>query len=294
MIAPKKKRNGTKSSNNESRGWPGDNSLSIYFKEIKEYHKLTSEEEADCARRYREGDENALEKLIISNLCFVVFIAKRYQCPGVSLPDLINEGNIGLIRAARKFDEKLGVRFITYAIWWIKQAIFQCLSEQGHIVRVPSNWSSAICKIQKERDRLSQELGRDPTNREISQEIQVSIKKVNKMMPHCLPHYSLEAGSDTQDDMILGDSLPDEESPGPMEEVLNRNLKRFISLMLKDIRKREAKILEYYYGLGNSKPMTLEEIGKIFGVTRERVRQIKEEALRKLCKLHGNAIMKAL
>lgn len=278
----KKKKLGIKNLRNQSRDWLDENSISLYFKEISNYPKLTSEEEADCARRFRDGDESAIEKLVISNLRFVVSIAKKYQHLGVSLSDLINEGNIGLIRAARKFDEKRGVRFITYAVWWIKQAIFQYLSEQGRIVRIPLNWSNTIYKMQKAQNHLSQELGRDPTNKEISDEIEVGIDEVNKMMPHCQPHYSLESSSNTQDDVMLMNSLPDEDTPGPMEGIFDHDLKRLISRMLDNIQEREARILKYYYGLDNSEPMTLEEIGDIFGVTRERIRQIKEKALKNL------------
>ncbi len=282
MAGAKKKSGGNKILRNQTRDWLDENSISLYFKEIGNYPKLSSEEEARCARAYREGNERALEKLVLSNLRFVVSIAKKYQHLGVSLSDLINEGNIGLIRAARKFDEARGVRFITYAVWWIKQAIFQYLSEQGRIVRIPLNWSNTIYKMQKVQNSLSQELGRDPTNQEISEEIAMDLEEVNRMMPHCQPHYSLESSSTNQDDVMLMNSLADEDAPNPMDGMFNYDLKRLVKGMLDGMQEREARILKYYYGLDDSEPMTLEEIGEIFGVTRERIRQIKEKALKNL------------
>ncbi len=291
MAGAKKKSGGNKILRNQTRDWLDENSISLYFKEIGNYPKLSSEEEARCARAYREGNERALEKLVLSNLRFVVSIAKKYQHLGVSLSDLINEGNIGLIRAARKFDEARGVRFITYAVWWIKQAIFQYLSEQGRIVRIPLNWSNTIYKMQKVQNSLSQELGRDPTNQEISEEIAMDLEEVNRMMPHCQPHYSLESSSTNQDDVMLMNSLADEDAPNPMDGMFNYDLKRLVKGMLDGMQEREARILKYYYGLDDSEPMTLEEIGEIFGVTRERIRQIKEKALKNLMQSYNeNAV----
>jgi len=294
MAGTKKRPNGAKYLRNQTRDWLDENSVSLYFKEISNYPKLTSEEEARCARAFREGNERALDKLVISNLRFVVSIAKKYQHLGVSLSDLINEGNIGLIRAARKFDETRGVRFITYAVWWIKQAIFQYLSEQGRIVRIPLNWSNTIYKMQKAQNTLSQELGRDPTNQEISDEIEMGLEEVNRMMPHCQPHYSLESSSTSQDDVMLMNSLADEESPSPMEGMFDYDLKRLVQGMLEGIQDREARILKYYYGLDDSEPMTLEEIGEIFGVTRERIRQIKEKALKNLMQAYSEETVATL
>lgn len=291
MSGAKKKSGGVKFLRNQTRDWLDENSISLYFKEISNYPKLSSEDEARCARAYREGNERALEKLVLSNLRFVVSIAKKYQHLGVSLSDLINEGNIGLIRAARKFDEARGVRFITYAVWWIKQAIFQYLSEQGRIVRIPLNWSNTIYKMQKVQNSLSQELGRDPTNQEISEEIEMDLEEVNRMMPHCQPHYSLESSSTNQDDVMLMNSLADEDAPNPMDGMFNYDLKRLVQGMLDGMQEREARILKYYYGLDDSEPMTLEEIGEIFGVTRERIRQIKEKALKNLMQSYNeNAV----
>lgn len=294
MAGTTKKQSGVRNLRKQSYSWLDENSISLYFKEIGGYPKLTSAEEADCARRYRDGDEKALEKLVISNLRFVVSIAKKYQHLGVSLSDLINEGNIGLIRAARKFDEARGVRFITYAVWWIKQAIFQHLSEQGRIVRIPLNWSNTIYKMQKAQSHLSQELGRDPTGQEISEEIDIGLDEVNRMMPHCQPHYSLESSANAHDDVMLMNSLPDEVTPGPMELMFDHDLKRLIQTMLDGMQEREARILKYYYGLDNSEPMTLEEIGDIFGVTRERIRQIKEKALKNLSEAYSEDSVAAM
>lgn len=259
-----------------------EDSISLYLKEISNYPLLSADEEVHLARAYKEGDREAIEKLVLSNLRFVVSIAKKYQNLGVSLSDLINEGNIGLIRSAHKFDETKGVRFITYAVWWIKQAIIQYLSEQSRVVRIPLNKASAMFKMEKALNTLSQELGRDPTTQEILQEIDIASDDLAGMMPLYQPQYSLESSSNPQDDIILLNSIPDDKTPGPMDGMFKQELSTAIEEMLSTIKEREARILKYYYGLDNTEPMTLEEIGEIFGVTRERVRQIKEKAIRQL------------
>ncbi len=259
-----------------------EDSISLYLKEISNYPLLSSEEEVSLARAYKDGDRKAIEKIVLSNLRFVVSIAKKYQNLGVALSDLINEGNIGLIRAAHKFDETKGVRFITYAVWWIKQAIIQYLSEQSRVVRIPLNKASAMFKMEKALNTLSQELGRDPTTQEILQEIDIASDDLEGMMPLYQPQYSLESSSNPQDDIILLNSIPDDKTPGPMDGMFKQELSAAIEEMLSTIKEREARILRYYYGLDNTEPMTLEEIGEVFGVTRERVRQIKEKAIRQL------------
>jgi len=277
------KKNGKfKNLRNQNWGRSDENSISLYFDEIGHYKKLSSEEEAQCARDIRKGDMKALNKLVLSNLRFVVSIARKYQHFGSSLPDLINEGNIGLIRAAHKFDETRMVRFITCAVWWIRQAIFQHLSEHGHVIRIPSNWSNTIYKMQKAQRNLSQELGRSPTNKEISESVEIGLPEVNRLMLHLQPHFSLESGSVDQNDLMLINSIPDENSPSPMQNLYEYDAKRQVEDMLGSIQDRDARILRYYYGLDNTEPLTLEEIGDIFGVTRERIRQIKSKALKSL------------
>ncbi|MBN2289783.1 MAG: RNA polymerase sigma factor RpoD/SigA [Candidatus Glassbacteria bacterium] len=266
-----------------------EDSISLYLKEISNHRLLTPEEEVELAKAFKKGDKQAIERLVLANLRFVVSIAKKYQNLGVSLADLINEGNIGLIRAAYKFDETKGVRFITYAVWWIKQAIIQYLSEQSRIVRIPLNKASTMFKMEKMLNSLAQELGRDPTVREILQEINVSAAgDINEVMPLYQPQYSLDSSANPQEDIILLNSIPDDKTPGPMEGVFKKDISDAVEEMLSTIKEREAKILRFYYGLDNTEPMTLEEIGKEFGVTRERVRQIKEKAIKQLRQSNRN------
>lgn len=270
-----------------------EDSISLYLKEISHYPLLTPEEEVSLAKAYKKSDKKAIEKMVLCNLRFVVSIAKKYQNLGVSLSDLINEGNIGLIRAAHKFDETKGVRFITYAVWWIKQAIIQYLSEQSRIVRIPLNKASAMFKMEKMLNTLAQELGRDPTTQEIMQGIDAAADDLEDVLLLYQPQYSLDSSSNPQDDIILLDSIPDDKTPGPLEGVFKKDLNDAIESMLSTIKDREARILRFYYGLDNTEPMTLEKIGEIFGVTRERVRQIKEKAIKQLKQANRNKALKS-
>ncbi len=270
-----------------------EDSISLYLKEISHYPLLTPEEEVSLAKAYKKSDKRAIEKMVLCNLRFVVSIAKKYQNLGVSLSDLINEGNIGLIRAAHKFDETKGVRFITYAVWWIKQAIIQYLSEQSRIVRIPLNKASAMFKMEKMLNALAQELGRDPTTQEIMQGIDAAADDLEDVLLLYQPQYSLDSSSNPQDDIILLDSIPDDKTPGPLEGVFKKDLNDAIESMLSTIKDREARILRFYYGLDNTEPMTLEKIGEIFGVTRERVRQIKEKAIKQLKQANRNKALKS-
>jgi len=270
-----------------------EDSISLYLKEISHYPLLTPEEEVSLTKAYKKSDKRAIEKMVLCNLRFVVSIAKKYQNLGVSLSDLINEGNIGLIRAAHKFDETKGVRFITYAVWWIKQAIIQYLSEQSRIVRIPLNKASAMFKMEKMLNTLAQELGRDPTTQEIMQGIEASADNLEDVLLLYQPQYSLDSSSNPQDDIILLDSIPDDKTPGPLEGVFKKDLNDAIESMLSTIKNREARILRFYYGLDNTEPMTLEKIGEIFGVTRERVRQIKEKAIKQLKQTNRNKALKS-
>lgn len=257
-------------------------SLDQYLKEISAYPLIDREEEGHLACRIRRGDREALEKLVNSNLRFVVSIAKKYQNQGVALSDLINEGNLGLIRAAEKFDETRGVKFISYAVWWIRQAILQALAEQSRIVRVPLNRAGELHRIGKRSSALVQELGREPTVGELAEGLEVEADELYKTMSIAMAHLSLDAPLVPGEDNKLLDYLPDEYRPGPEQEAFDKALKNNVEEALSTLKPREAKILRLYYGLDGEDAMTLEEIGQQLGVTRERVRQIKERALARL------------
>jgi len=264
------------------RGSSEEGSLDQYLKEISAYPLLTREEEAELARRIRQGDEEALDKLVRSNLRFVVSVAKKYQNQGVALGDLINEGNLGLIRAAHKFDETKGIKFISYAVWWIRQAILQALAEQSRIVRVPLNRAGTLHRIGKRSSHLLQELGREPTIEELAEELELSHEEVQRTLAISQSHLSLDAPLTPGEDNRLLDYLPDQFSPGPEDETYERALSSTIEEALGTLKERESKILRLYFGLDGQDPMTLEEIGALLGITRERVRQIKEKALSRL------------
>lgn len=259
-----------------------ESSLDQYLKEISAYRLLTREEEVELAKRIKQGDQEALDTLVRSNLRFVVSVAKKYQNQGVALGDLINEGNLGLIRAAHKFDETKGIKFISYAVWWIRQAILQALAEQSRIVRVPLNRAGALHRIGKRSSLLLQELGREPTVDEIADELDLSHEEVQRTLAISQSHLSLDAPLTPGEDNRLLDYLPDQFSPGPDDETFERALSTTIDEALSTLKEREAKILRLYFGLDGEEPMTLEEIGSLLGITRERVRQIKEKALLRL------------
>ncbi|MGD2216120.1 MAG: RNA polymerase sigma factor RpoD/SigA [Gemmatimonadales bacterium] len=257
-------------------------SLDQYLREISAYPLIDRDEEGVLARKIRRGDRVALEKLVNSNLRFVVSIAKKYQNQGVALADLINEGNLGLIRAAEKFDETRGVKFISYAVWWIRQAILQALAEQSRIVRVPLNRAGELHRIGKRSSALVQELGREPTVGELAEGLEVEADELYKTMSIAMAHLSLDAPLVPGEDNKLLDYLPDDIRPGPEQEAFEKALKINVEAALSTLKPREAKILRLYYGLDGEEAMTLEEIGQQLGVTRERVRQIKERALARL------------
>ncbi|HET9984813.1 MAG TPA: sigma-70 family RNA polymerase sigma factor [Longimicrobiales bacterium] len=259
-----------------------ESSLDQYLKEISNYPLLSREDEVELAGRIRAGDEEALDKLVRSNLRFVVSVAKKYQNQGVALGDLINEGNLGLIRAAHKFDETKGIKFISYAVWWIRQAILQALAEQSRIVRVPLNRAGALHRIGKRTSSLLQELGREPTVEEIAGELDISHEEVERTLAISQSHLSLDAPLSPGEDNRLLDYLADQFSAGPDDETYDRALSITIDEALGTLKEREAKVLRLYFGLEGSDPMTLEEIGSLLGITRERVRQIKEKALVRL------------
>ena len=257
-------------------------SLDQYLREISAYPLLERVQEADLAPRIRAGDQEALDTLVRSNLRFVVSVAKRYQHHGVGLVDLINEGNVGLIRAARKFDETKGIKFISYAVWWIRQAILQALAEQGRIVRVPTGRAGAAYRIGKRSSALSQELGREPTLHELAGELNVDEGEIENTLAAFGAQLSLDAPFAPGEDGRLLDQIEDAYAPGPDEDVYEQALKRTIEQTLSTLAEREAAVLRLYFGLGDEEPRTLEQIGETFGITRERVRQIKERALLRL------------
>src|SRR5579859_6552748 len=269
--------------NNAARkAWVEEGSLDQYLREISLYPLINREEETRLAIMIRQSDEEALDKLVRSNLRFVVSVAKKYQNQGVSLSDLINEGNLGLIRAAHKFDETKGIKFISYAVWWIRQAILQALAEQSRIVRVPLNRAGTLHRIGKRASSLLQELGREPTNEEIAEGMDITEEEVAKTMSISQTHLSLDAPLSPGEDNKLLDYLPDTQNPGPDDEIFEHALTESVEKVLGTLKDREALILRLYFGLETPEPLTLEEIGARLGITRERVRQIKEKALARL------------
>ena len=259
-----------------------EGSLDQYLRDISAYPLISREEEAELARRIRVGEQEALDKLVRSNLRFVVSVGKKYQNQGVSLSDLINEGNLGLIRAAHKFDETKGIKFISYAVWWIRQAILQALAEQSRIVRVPLNRAGTLHRIGRRANALLQELGREATHAEIAEGMDISEEEVAKTMSISQVHLSLDAPLSPGEDNRLLDYLADTVNPTPDEQTFEKALTDAIVDSLASLKEREAKILRLYFGLDEKEPMTLEEIGTMLGITRERVRQIKEKALSRL------------
>ena len=236
----------------------------------------------ELAQGIKRGEEEALDKLVRSNLRFVVSVAKKYQNQGVPLSDLINEGNLGLIRAAHKFDETKGIKFISYAVWWIRQAILQALAEQSRIVRVPLNRAGALHRIGRRSSALLQELGREPTVEEIADDLDITQQEVERTLAISQSHLSLDAPITPGEDHRLLDYLPDQYAPGPEDDAYDHALKDSVESALSSLKEREAKILRLYFGLDDQEPMTLEEIGALMGITRERVRQIKQKALIRL------------
>ncbi len=259
-----------------------DRSLDLYLREIGSTPLITAAEEVRLAQRIRKGDKSALEKLTKANLRFVVSVAKNYQNQGLSLADLINEGNIGLIKAAKRFDETRGFKFISYAVWWIRQAILQALAEQSRIVRLPLNRVGTLHKIGKISSSLEQTFGRIPSPEEIANKLELSENEVSDTLKISNTHLSLDQPFSVSEDNSLIDILEDEYQPGPDEALLDMSLKVEIEKALDTLTPREAEVINLYFGLNSEKALTLEEIGARFSLTRERVRQIKEKAIRRL------------
>ena len=266
--------------------------LDQYLKEIGQIDLVTPAEEAELARKIKQGDEDALLKLTRANLRFVVSIAKKFQGQGLHLTDLINEGNYGLIKAAKRFDETRGFKFISYAVWWIRQSILQALAEQGRVVRLPLNQIGTISKIRKSSARLAQEHERDPNLEELATDLQIDIEKVRSAMQRTARHLSMDAPFNEDDENSLLDVLPSNEVASPDEPLRGESLKIDIEVALSSLSPREAEITRLYFGVGREHPLTLEEIGLRFDLTRERVRQIKEKALRKLRQKHRREDLK--
>jgi RNA polymerase primary sigma factor len=259
-----------------------DRSLDLYLREIGSTPLITAQEEVKLAQLIRKGDKLALEKLTKANLRFVVSVAKNYQNQGLSLADLINEGNIGLIKAAKRFDETRGFKFISYAVWWIRQAILQALAEQSRIVRLPLNRVGTLHKIGKMSSRLEQTFGRIPSPQEIANKLELSENEVSDTLKISNTHLSLDQPFSVSEDNSLIDILEDEYQPGPDEALLDMSLRVEIDKALDTLTPREAEVINLYFGLNAEKALTLEEIGTRFNLTRERVRQIKEKAIRRL------------
>ena len=267
-------------------------SLDRYLQEIGRVDLITAEEEVELAQKIKAGDELALEKLTKANLRFVVSVAKQYQNQGLSLPDLINEGNLGLIKAARRFDETRGFKFISYAVWWIRQSILQALAEQSRIVRLPLNKIGSINKINKAYAQLEQELERPPTAIEIANLVELTEDEVKQSMKNSGRHVSMDAPLVEGEDSNMYNVIGSEDSPNPDEGLMVDSLRQEIERSLATLTPREGEVVRAYFGLNGEHAMTLEEIGEAFDLTRERVRQIKEKAIRRLKHTSRSKILK--
>ena len=259
-------------------------SLDKYLQEIGRVDLITSQEEVELAQKIRKGDQVALTKMVNANLRFVVSVSKQYQNQGLSLPDLINEGNLGLIKAAQRFDETRGFKFISYAVWWIRQSILQALAEQSRIVRLPLNKIGSINKINKAFARLEQEYEREPSADEIGVVLDLSPQDIKDAMRNAGRHVSMDAPFASSDESTsnMYDVLQSEDSPSPENALISESLRKEIERALATLTSREADVVRLYFGLNGEHAMTLEEIGERFDLTRERVRQIKEKAIRRL------------
>ncbi|MFC2097438.1 RNA polymerase sigma factor RpoD/SigA, partial [Bacteroidota bacterium] len=243
---------------------------------------INAEEEVNLAKLIHEGDQKALNRLVNANLRFVVSVSKQYQNQGLTLADLINEGNLGLIKAAKRFDETRGFKFISYAVWWIRQSILQALAEQARIVRLPLNKIGSINKINRTLSRLEQDLERPPTTEEIANSLDLDAGVVKESLMSSNRHLSMDAPLVQGEDGNMYDVLLSNDDPGPDRQLVNDSLRQEIERTLTTLTSREADIIRLYFGLNNNPPHTLEEIGEVFDLTRERVRQIKEKAIKRL------------
>lgn len=259
-------------------------SLDKYLQDISKIDLITAEEEVELAQKIKRGDQRALERLVNANLRFVVSVAKQYQNQGLTLPDLINEGNFGLVKAAQRFDETRGFKFISYAVWWIRQSILQALAEQSRVVRLPLNKIGSINKINKTFSYLEQAHERPPSAEEIAEELGLSVSEVKQSLNNAGKHISMDAPFAEGEDSNLYDVISASETPMPDTELVKESIREEIGRVLETLSEREADVVKLYYGIGQSSTMTLDEIGNTFDLTRERVRQIREKAIRKLRK----------
>ena len=266
-------------------------SLDKYLQEIGREELITADEEVVLAKKIRDGDQAALEKLTKSNLRFVVSVAKQYQNQGLSLPDLINEGNLGLIKAAKRFDETRGFKFISYAVWWIRQSILQALAEQGRLVRLPQNKIGTYNKANKAYMAFEQEHEREPSTEELSEILEMSETEINNIFQSNTRHTSLDAPVHEAEDVAMGDLL--EGSDDTDEDVMKDSLREEIRRVLKSLSPREAEIVNAYFGLDGENGVTIEQIGMKYDLTKERIRQIKERAIKRLQKARYSNALKA-
>lgn len=269
-------------------------SLDKYLQEISKEELISAQEEVELAQRIKRGDQTALEKLTRANLRFVVSVSKQYQNQGLSLPDLINEGNLGLIKAAQRFDETRGFKFISYAVWWIRQSILQALAEQSRIVRLPLNQVGSLSKINKCFSRLEQEFERPPSAEELAQALDLPTEKVAQSLKVSGRHVSMDAPfSDDGDSNSLLDVLINDDSPKADRGLLSESLHNEVERSLSTLSERERDVIRLFFGIGLNHGLTLDEIGEKFDLTRERVRQIKEKAIRKLKQHSRSKLLKA-
>jgi RNA polymerase primary sigma factor len=267
-------------------------SLDKYLSEIGKHELITAEEETILAQKIRAGDEAALERLTVANLRFVVSVAKQYQNNGLTLPDLINEGNLGLIKAAKRFDETRGFKFISYAVWWIRQSIMQAVAEQSRVIRLPLNKIGSLNKIRKALVILEQKLEREASLEEIAEALEMSQEEVSVTLSVANKHVSADAAFASNEDMSLMDVLFDPTNPQPDNVLMTASLSIEIKRALATLTERESEVISLFYGIGLKNGLTLEEIGEKYNLTRERVRQIKEKAIRRLRNASKNKILK--
>ena len=267
---------------NKKQNTRENQSLDKYLQEIGEVQLLSPGKEIELARKIKKGDQMSLEKLTKANLRFVVSVAKQYQNQGLSLGDLINEGNLGLIKAAKRFDETRGFKFISYAVWWIRQSILQALAEQSRVVRLPLNRVGALNKIGKAFSNLEQTFEREPSATEIAEELEMTPFEVSDTLKISGRHISMDAPFNQGEDNRLLDVIQNDHQPTPDNQLLDESLKIEIERALNTLTRRESEVVKLYFGLNREHPLTLEEIGEKFSLTRERVRQIKEKAIRRL------------